>query len=80
MFLNAPEIINIFNNLGDAESLIPRSATTTNQRLNTEERAHLEISDSMVHLSIGIEGADDLALAPWTAFNQRSMILRSLDK
>ena len=62
MFLNAPEIINISNNLGDAESLITHSATTTNQRLNTEERAHLGISDSMVHLSIGIEGADDIVL------------------
>ena len=41
MFLNAPGINHISNNLGDAESLITRPATTTNQRLNTEKRAHL---------------------------------------
>lgn len=58
--LNALEIIRISNNLGDAKSLITHPATTTHQRLSTEVRAELDISDTLVRLSIGLEDPDDL--------------------
>ena len=59
-FLNALEIVDISNNLGDAKSLITHPATTTHQRLSEEDRAHLSISDGMVRLSVGLEACEDL--------------------
>lgn len=59
-FLNALEVIDISNNLGDAKSLITHPATTTHQRLTTEERAHIGIGDGMVRLSVGLEDVEDL--------------------
>ena len=59
-FLNALEIVDISNNLGDSKSLITHPATTTHQRLPAEERARLGITDGLVRLSVGLEDADDL--------------------
>jgi O-succinylhomoserine sulfhydrylase len=59
-FMNALEIFEISNNLGDAKSLVTHPATTTHQRLSPEARAELGISDSSVRLSTGLEDADDL--------------------
>ena len=58
--LNALDIIDISNNLGDAKSLITHPATTTHQRLSDEEKASLGISEGLVRLSVGLEDADDL--------------------
>ncbi len=59
-FLNALEIVNISNNLGDAKSLITHPATTTHQRLKPEDRAELGITDGVLRLSVGLETAADL--------------------
>ena len=59
-FLNALQIINISNNLGDAKSLITHPATTTHQRLTDDERTHLRITASMSRLSVGLEDVQDL--------------------
>jgi len=59
-FLNALKLIRISNNLGDAKSLVTHPATTTHQRLKSEARAELGISDGMVRLSVGLEAAEDL--------------------
>ncbi len=59
-FLDALEIIDISNNLGDAKSLITHPATTTHQRLGAEERARMGIGDGLVRLSVGLEDVDDL--------------------
>jgi O-succinylhomoserine sulfhydrylase len=59
-FLNALEIIDISNNLGDTKSLITHPATTTHQRLSDDERAHLGITGGMVRLSVGLEDVRDL--------------------
>ncbi|MFM9844811.1 MAG: O-succinylhomoserine sulfhydrylase [Dongiaceae bacterium] len=59
-FLNALELIDISNNLGDSKSLVTHPATTTHQRLTPADRAHLGISDSMIRLSVGLEDAADL--------------------
>ncbi len=59
-FLNALQLIDISNNLGDAKSLATHPATTTHQRLTPEQRAELGIHDSTVRLSIGLEDAEDL--------------------
>ena len=59
-FMNALELIDISNNLGDAKSLVTHPATTTHQRLSPEERAGLGLTDGLVRLSIGLEDPRDL--------------------
>jgi O-succinylhomoserine sulfhydrylase len=58
--LDALELVDISNNLGDSKSLACHPATTTHQRLKPEERQHLGITDGVVRLSVGLEDADDL--------------------
>lgn len=58
--LNALNIVDISNNLGDAKSLITHPATTTHQRLSDEEKAALGITEGLVRLSVGLEDAADL--------------------
>ncbi|MBE0530379.1 MAG: PLP-dependent transferase, partial [Rhodospirillales bacterium] len=66
-FMNALELIDISNNLGDAKSLITHPATTTHERIGAEDRARMGIGDGMLRLSVGLEDpadlCDDLALA-----------------
>ena len=59
-FLNALNIVDISNNLGDAKSLTTHPATTTHQRLSEEDRTHLGITDGMIRLSVGLEDCEDL--------------------
>ena len=59
-FLNALNIVDISNNLGDTKSLTTHPATTTHQRLSEEDRAHLGITDGMIRLSVGLEDCEDL--------------------
>ena len=42
-FLDALQLIDISNNLGDTKSLATHPATTTHQRLTPEERARLRV-------------------------------------
>jgi len=58
--LNALEMIDISNNLGDSKSLITHPATTTHQRISQEERNILGISETMVRLSVGLEDPKDI--------------------
>ena len=59
-FLDALELVDISNNLGDSKSLITHPATTTHQRIGAAERARLGIGDGLVRLSVGLEDVDDL--------------------
>ena len=59
-FLNALQIVDISNNLGDAKSLITHPATTTHRAVGPEERAKVGIGDGMVRLSVGLEDPADL--------------------
>ena len=58
--LDGLEIIDISNNLGDSKSLITHPATTTHRAMGPEGRAAIGLSDSVVRLSVGLEGIDDL--------------------
>jgi O-succinylhomoserine sulfhydrylase len=58
--LDALEVIDISNNLGDSKSLACHPATTTHQRLPAEERAKLGIDDGVIRLSVGLEDVSDL--------------------
>jgi O-succinylhomoserine sulfhydrylase len=59
-FMNALQLIDISNNLGDAKSLVTHPTTTTHQRLAEEDRQALGITPGYVRLSIGLEDADDV--------------------
>ncbi|MBL8835452.1 MAG: O-succinylhomoserine sulfhydrylase [Alphaproteobacteria bacterium] len=58
--LDALNLVDISNNLGDSKSLACHPATTTHQRLKPEERQELGITDGVIRLSVGLEDADDL--------------------
>lgn len=58
--LNALEIIDISNNLGDAKSLITHPATTTHRSIPEDERTASGITAGLVRLSVGLEHPDDL--------------------
>jgi len=58
--LDALELVDISNNLGDAKSLATHPATTTHQRVPPEERAEIGIGDGLIRLSVGLEDVEDL--------------------
>ncbi|MEM9519691.1 MAG: O-succinylhomoserine sulfhydrylase [Actinomycetota bacterium] len=59
-FLNALQVFDISNNLGDTKSLVTHPATTTHRRVTPELRDEMGITASMVRLSIGLEDTGDL--------------------
>ncbi len=60
-FLNALEIIDISNNLGDAKSLATHPATTTHRALPEADRRAIGIGEGLVRVSIGLESEAALA-------------------
>ena len=58
--MNALEVVDISNNLGDSKSLITHPATTTHRRLTPEARAAVGITDGVLRVSIGLEDVRDL--------------------
>jgi O-succinylhomoserine sulfhydrylase len=58
--MNALEVIDISNNLGDAKSLITHPATTTHRRLGPEARLAVGITDGVLRVSVGLEDVRDL--------------------
>ncbi|MEN5072702.1 O-succinylhomoserine sulfhydrylase [Isoptericola cucumis] len=59
-FLDALQVVDISNNLGDAKSIITHPATTTHRKLGPEGRAKVGIAETTVRLSIGLEDPLDL--------------------
>ncbi len=58
--LDALELVDISNNLGDAKSLITHPATTTHRAMGPEGRAAIGLGDGVVRISVGLEDTDDL--------------------
>jgi len=58
--LNALELIDISNNLGDSRSLITHPATTTHKAVEESKRLELGITDGMLRISVGLEDPHDL--------------------
>jgi O-succinylhomoserine sulfhydrylase len=59
-FLNALEIVDISNNLGDAKSLATHPQTTTHRRLAEEDQRRIGVTGGGVRLSVGLEDPEDL--------------------
>jgi O-succinylhomoserine sulfhydrylase len=58
--MNALEVVDISNNLGDAKSMITHPATTTHRRLSPEARQAVGITDGVCRVSVGLEDVRDL--------------------
>lgn len=59
-FLNALEIADISNNLGDSRSIATHPWSTTHKALAEETRLELGITRGLIRFSVGLEDADDL--------------------
>lgn len=59
-FLDALQIIDISNNLGDAKSMATHPCTTTHRSMPAEERESIGLTEGWVRMSVGLEGAADL--------------------
>ena len=59
-FMNALEVIDISNNLGDSRSLITHPASSTHRRLDSETQRNMGITESTLRLSVGLEHPGDL--------------------
>jgi O-succinylhomoserine sulfhydrylase len=60
-FLDALEIVDISNNLGDAKSMATHPSTTTHRSMPEEERQAIGLTQGWVRMSVGLEGVRDLS-------------------
>ena len=58
--LNALELIDISNNIGDARSLMCHPASTTHHSVGPEGREAMGVVEGMIRLNVGLEDPDDL--------------------
>ena len=60
-FLDALQIVDISNNLGDAKSMATHPSTTTHRSMPEAERLAIGLTEGWVRMSVGLEGAGDLS-------------------
>ena len=58
--LDALELIDISNNIGDSRSLMTHPASTTHSGLTPEARQEMGVSEGMLRLNVGLEDPADL--------------------
>ena len=58
--LDALQIIDISNNIGDSKSLACHPASTTHNNMGPEGRAEMGIGEGMIRLNVGLEDPQDL--------------------
>lgn len=58
--LNALELIDISNNIGDSRSLMTHPASTTHHGVGPEARAAMGVEEGMIRINIGLEDPQDL--------------------
>ena len=59
-FVNALQVIDISNNLGDSKSLITHPTTTTHSNMKQDAQEAIGITQGLLRLSVGLEDARDL--------------------
>ncbi len=59
-FLDALQIVDISNNLGDAKSMATHPCTTTHRSMPEAERESIGLTEGWVRMSVGLESAQDL--------------------
>jgi O-succinylhomoserine sulfhydrylase len=58
--LDALELVDISNNIGDSRSLMTHPASTTHSGLSQEVRTEMGITEGMLRLSVGLEDPQDV--------------------
>lgn len=58
--LDALELVDISNNIGDSRSLMTHPASTTHSGLSEEVRAEMGIEEGMLRINVGLEDPQDL--------------------
>jgi O-succinylhomoserine sulfhydrylase len=58
--LDALELIDLSNNIGDSRSLMCHPASTTHHNMGPEGRAAMGIAEGMLRLNVGLEDPEDL--------------------
>ena len=58
--LDALELIDISNNIGDSRSLMTHPASTTHAGVSAETREEMGIGEGMLRFNVGLEDADDV--------------------
>lgn len=58
--LDALELIDISNNIGDAKSLMCHPASTTHAGMTAEAREEMGVVEGMLRINVGLEDVDDL--------------------
>lgn len=59
-FLNSLKMIGISANLGDTRSIVTHPASSTHSKLTEEERQAVNISQSLIRCSVGLEEVEDI--------------------
>jgi O-succinylhomoserine sulfhydrylase len=60
-FIDALEIVDISNNLGDAKSMVTHPSTTTHRSMPEADRLEIGLTEGCVRMSVGLEDAADLS-------------------
>jgi O-succinylhomoserine sulfhydrylase len=58
--LDALQIVDISNNIGDSKSLAVHPFTTTHRSMTDEQRLEVGVTEGCIRLSVGLEGLGDL--------------------
>ncbi len=58
--LNALQLIDISNNIGDSRSLMTHPASTTHHSVGPDARAEMGVDEGMIRINIGLEDPQDL--------------------
>jgi cystathionine beta-lyase/cystathionine gamma-synthase len=58
--LDALQLIDISNNIGDSKSLLCHPASTTHAGMSEEARAEMGVSEGMLRINVGLEDPRDL--------------------
>lgn len=58
--LDALELVDISNNIGDSRSLMTHPASTTHHSVGPDTRAEMGVTEGMLRLNVGLEDPDDV--------------------
>ena len=58
--LNALELIDISNNIGDSRSLLTHPASTTHYSVSPDKRAEMGVTEGLLRINVGLEDPADL--------------------
>ena len=58
--LNAMELCDISNNIGDSRTLLCHPGSTTHNSMGAEKRAEAGVAEGMIRINVGLEDPDDI--------------------